>query len=210
MSPDDIKLVEMTTTLGKELEISSLDIRKVFWTEIVPAGRNSYPMPLDWCLFFMRHSICMPLLMMGKLSLAEWRPLIASSLLFEKKLRRTVSRKWWQFVVLPAVILLVGTFTIVAVFPGIYWISLFPLVLVIPIAILGNRRYAPFLKRARLESDSQTSRLIGFGSLLDVLQKINMMIQSNQELSRPYTSSWAVGLPTLTQRIENIQTLSDK
>src|SRR6266581_4814151 len=77
-SPDDPRLVEMTMTLGQQLEIPKLNVREVRWSNIVPRGRSAVPIPSDWCFFFLRHTIVMAARMMGKLTPDEWRPLIGS------------------------------------------------------------------------------------------------------------------------------------
>src|SRR5207249_7964803 len=118
--------------------------------EWIPAGRSTRPVPSDWCSL-LRHSLVMPARMMGKLTIEEWRPLIASSVLFQKKLRRSVDRRWWLYILLPTLLVLVGS-TAVDVILRIYWISLIILLMVFPVIIVGNRHYGPYLKKARLDA----------------------------------------------------------
>src|SRR5712664_13115 len=91
-SPDDPRLLEVASGLGQQLDIVGLDVRDIRWMEWIPAGRSARSVPSDWCSF-LRHSMVMPARMMGKLIVEEWRPLIASSLTFEKKIRRTLRGK---------------------------------------------------------------------------------------------------------------------
>src|SRR3989475_10592907 len=105
----------MTMTLGQQLEIPKLNVREVRWSNIVPLGRSAVPIPSDWCFFFLRHAIVMPARMMGKLTPDEWRPLIGSSILYQKRLRRSAERKQVLYIGLPTFLALISSGSIVGI-----------------------------------------------------------------------------------------------
>lgn len=150
----------------------------------------------------------MPFRMMGKLTVEEWRPLIASSILFEKKVRRKLRGKAFLVTVMP-LILAIAVPIAAAIAFHTYWLTFLYPVLVIPLAYLGSRSYSSDLKKARLEADTQASVAVGKNLLLEVLKKIDMM--SLDDIDRLKTGRGGrrlAGLPSITERVENLQTVS--
>jgi len=87
------------------------------------------------------------------------------------------------------------------------WIIFLYPVLVLPLAYLGSKSYSRDLKKAKLGADRETSVVIGKNSLVDVLKKIDMM--GLDDIDRLKTGSRRLaGLPSITERIENLQTAS--
>jgi hypothetical protein len=150
----------------------------------------------------------MPVRMMGKLTVEEWRPLIASSILFEKKMKPRLRGKSFLLIGLPLIISFAIPIAVAIVLRMSWIIVLYPL-LVIPLGILGNRSYSRDLKRARLEADTQASVVVGKDSLMDVLKKIDMMgLDDIDRLKTGRGGRRLAGLPSITERIENLQTTS--
>jgi len=146
--------------------------------------------------------------MMGKLTVEEWRPLIASSLLFEKKIRRTLRGKAFLFTGVPLIVALAVPISVAIVFQTPLLILLYP-VLVLPLAYLGGKRYGLDLKKARLEADTQASVVVGKNSLLDVLKKIDLMgLDDIDRLKSGRGGRRIAGLPSITERIANLQGMS--
>ena len=147
----------------------------------------------------------MPARMMGRLTVEEWRPLIASSLVFEKKIRKTLRGKAFLFTGLPLIVALGLPIALAILLQTPELILLYP-VLVLPLAFLGTRRYSSDLKKARLEADIQASVVVGKNSLLDILKKIdNMGLDDIDRLKTGQRGRRQPGLPSITQRIENLQ-----
>ncbi|TMI16223.1 hypothetical protein E6H35_00500 [Candidatus Bathyarchaeota archaeon] len=206
-SPDDPKLLETAGSLGQQLGIVGLDTRDIRWMEWIPAGRSTRVVPSDWCTF-LRHSMVIPARMMGKLTVEEWRPLIGSSLMFEKKIRRTLRGRAFLLTGLPLIVALAVPITAAIVLQMSWLIILYP-VLVLPLAYLGGRRYSSDLKKARLEADTQASAVIGKDSLMAVLRTIdNMGLDDIDRLKTGRGGRRLAGLPSITERIENLQTVS--
>lgn len=204
-SPDDPRLLESAISLGQQLDISKLNLKDVRWMEWIPAG----PIPSDWC-FFLRHSIVMPAHMIGKLAIEEWRPLIASSILYEKKLVPSLRGKSLVLFGLPTILFLTG------IFVSTYFLrnALLLVIILVPLFIslsIGSRKYSSYLKRTRLEADTQASVLTGKDSFLDVLRKIDMMgLVDIERLKTDKRSRRDAGLPNITERIENLSRLRQR
>jgi hypothetical protein len=201
-SPDDPKLLEAVGSLGQQLDIGGLDIRDIRWMEWIPAGS-------DWCsLGRLNHSLIMPVRMIGRLTVEEWRPLIASSIMFEKKVRRRLRGKAFLLTGVRVVVSLAIPIA-VAILLQMPWIISLYLVLALPLTFLGSRSYSRNLKKARLEADIETSMVIGKDSMLSVLKKIDTM--GLDDIDRVKTGRGGrrfAGLPSITERIENLQNAS--
>ena len=197
----------MASSIGQQLDLPGLNLRDIRWMEWIPAGRSARSVPSDWCMF-LRHSMVMPARMMGKLTVEEWRPIIASSLVFEKKIRRSMRGITFLLTGLPLIVSLGGTITAAILLQMSWIIFLYPAFL-LPLAILGGRRYNADLKRARLEADSQASSVIGKDPLLQVLKKIDMMgLDDIDRLKSGRGGRRLASLPSITERIDTLQGLS--
>jgi hypothetical protein len=146
--------------------------------------------------------------MMGKLTVEEWRPIIASSLVFEKKVKRSMRGTTFLLTGMPLIVALGATIG-VAILLQMSWIIILYPALLFPLAILGGRRYNSDLKKARLESDTQTSAVIGKDPLLQVLKKIDMMgLDDIERLKTGRGGRRLASLPSITERIEHLQGVS--
>ena len=97
----------------------------------------------------------------------------------------------------------------VAILLQMAWIIFLYPILVLPLAYLGGRSYSRDLKKARLEADTQVSALIGKDSFLNVLKKIDMMgLDDIDRLKTGRGGRRLAGLPSITERIEHLQTAS--
>jgi len=109
---------------------------------------------------------------------------------------------------LPLIVALAVPITAAIVLQMSWLIILYP-VLVLPLAYLGGRRYSSDLKKARLEADTQASAVIGKDSLMAVLRTIdNMGLDDIDRLKTGRGGRRLAGLPSITERIENLQTVS--
>lgn len=131
--------------------------------------------------------------------------MIASSLVFEKRIRRTLRGKAFLLTGLPLIVALVVPIGVAILLQTPWLIYLYP-VLILPLAYLGNKSYSSDLKKARLEADTQASVVVGKSSILDVLKKIdNMGLDDIDRLKTGQRGRRLAGLPSITERIENLQ-----
>jgi hypothetical protein len=196
----------MASSLGQQLDLPRLNLRDIRWMEWIPAGRSARSIPSDWCMS-LRHSMVMPARMMGKLTVEEWRPIVASSLVFEKKVKRSMRGTTFLLTGLPLIVSLGGTIT-AAILLQMSWIIILYPALLFPLAILGGRRYNSDLKKARLEADTQSSVVIGKDLLFQVLKKIDMMgLDDIDRLKSGRGGRRLASLPSITERIDNLQGL---
>ncbi len=146
--------------------------------------------------------------MMGKLTVEEWRPVIASSLVFEKMIKRSMRGTTLLLTGMPLIVALGGTIGVAMLLQMSWIIFLYPVIL-FPLAILGGRRYNSDLKKARLEADKQTSGVIGKAPLLQVLKKIDMMgLDDIDRLKSGRGGRRLARLPSINERIDSLQGLS--
>jgi hypothetical protein len=200
-------LLEMAGNLGQQLDLPGLNLRDIRWMEWIPAGRSTRSVPSDWCML-LRHSMIMPARMMGRLTVEEWRPLIASSLVFEKKLKRSMRGTTFLLTGMPLIVALGGTIS-VAILLQMAWIIILYPALLFPLAILGGSRYNSDLRQARLEADAQTSAVIGKDTLLTILKKIDVMgLDDIDRLKSGRGGRRKASLPSITERIEHLQGVS--
>jgi hypothetical protein len=109
---------------------------------------------------------------------------------------------------LPLIVSLGGTITAAILLQMTWIIFLYP-ALLFPLAILGGRRYNSDLKKARLEADTQTSTVIGKDPFLQVLRKIDTMGLNDIDLLKSGRGGRRLAsLPSITERIDNLQGLS--
>src|SRR5260370_8373729 len=148
-SPDDPRLLEMASSFGQQLGLPGLNLRDIRWMEWIPAGRSSGSVPSDWCTF-LRHSMIMPARMMGKLTVEDWRPIIASSLVFEKKVKRSMRGTTFLLTGLPLIVSLGGTITAPILLQMSWIIFLYP-ALLFPLPIIAGSPYNSDLMKPTLE-----------------------------------------------------------
>jgi hypothetical protein len=150
----------------------------------------------------------MPARMMGRLTVEEWRPLIASSILFEKRVKRKLRGRAFLLTGMPLIVSLAIPIA-VAILLQMPWIISLYLVFILPLAYFGGRSYSRDLKKARLEADREASVVMGKDSFVDVLKKIDMMgLDDIDRLKTGRGGRRLAGLPSITERIENLQTAS--
>src|SRR5260370_2526446 len=126
-SPDDPKLLEIASNVGQQLDLPGLNLRDIRWMEWIPAGRSTRSVPSDWCMF-LRHSMILPVRMIRKLTVEEWRPLIASSLLFEKMIKRSMRGTTLLLTGMPLIVALRGTIGVAILLQMSWIIFLYPVI----------------------------------------------------------------------------------
>lgn len=205
-SPDDSRLLETANRLKGQLQIEAPDFSRIQWVEMVPSGRRAQPIPSDQVFYTRTNTILMPGQVQGKLTVEDWKPLMASSMIYDKKIVPALRWKLLLLRSLPSATFLILLFGVTFFIGGYFGALIIYLILAIVVNILTARRRVSILKTARLEADNQTRTVIGKQSLLSALKKIHSMdfkdIEALKTRARagPYR-----GLPTITERIENLR-----
>lgn len=206
-SPVDLRILQIVEELRVQLDIR-LAYRKISWQNRISEGRGSRLLPSDEPEIGLGR-IILPQRMQERLDPDDWRPLIASSLVYQIKLSgakfRHVMKRWVLGVILPLSIL--ATLLVILFWPrseiGIPGIIL---AIFIMVAISANYISAPYLKRVRLQADRVAADMVGRNTFLQVLRKIDKLgVEDLVQLERQGAlKARFTGRPTMTERIENL------
>ena len=221
---DEQDILRIAQELIEQLNISSFRPVSVSWAEVLPwtnvdsgkpvpelAGAVERDVPVGWCVFTWDRVI-LPTEMKGKLGPEEWRPLLASSLIYEAKLglRRNIG---FIFLSTPIIIDAVGWWELFAVSNPASGIP--ALLLIIDIAglfgalLLSGFLVKRFTRRLRLRADTLAAEHVGRETLERVLEKMKTLglvdtYAGTWGRGYPFSSELMNGRPTLAERITNL------
>ena len=222
---DEQDILRIAQELIEQLDVSRFRPVTVSWAEDVPwtfidsekpmpelAGSVKRDVPVGWCVFTW-DTVILPTGMKGKLDPEEWRPLLASSLIYEARL--SLGRNLgFIFLSTPIMIDALGWWELFAVstpasgIPG--------LLLILDIAgLFGALLLSGFLvkwfsRNLRLRADALAAELVGKETLERVLRKMRALglVDSYAGLTwgrgYPFSSELMKGRPTLAERIANL------
>lgn len=180
---EEQRILEVVKELCQQLNIPKYNPVAVSWTAFVPRGQVLAELPLDQC-HLTWDQVMLPQAMRGKLEPYEWKPLLASSLIFSKKFKGKIVTLGVGIVAVFAVLNLLGWLLLPPLFPyttntfagqtavdnPAYFILLFG---VMPLSIfLGAFLGVKSMKKVRLEADNKAAELAGKQVFLSVLRKI--------------------------------------
>jgi hypothetical protein len=219
-------IIRTVLDLGGRLEISGFEPKSVSWQDyFVRSGsiftRSSRPMmvPYDGCIFT-GSQIILPESTRNKIQPEEWAPLIASELVYQRKLlekRRLgllirILPLTATYIVIPVILWRLGILNlqgmttvrgvptpVVVAFFEVYsgTALIFAMILY---GLLGFR----FNKKLRLNADAVAASLTGKTVFLSVLEKIGKAFPEIMTRGRP-SVSYPPGRPSIEKRIEGIQ-----
>jgi hypothetical protein len=218
----DPQILEITNSLCQQLGITNYHPTFVSWQVYAYENRrnpsNRKEFPPDDCLLE-KYAVTLPGSMRGKLDPDEWRPIIASSLIFSKKMRR---RTFYGFL-LPA-ILFVALAIVVALelpvlFPqpfnshdrsgnpytiplGSIFGNIVALVLAGPGTVLTGTVFA---RKTRLRAEENAADLVGTENFLSSLRKIAGLTNPQQQKRGGGIARPTPLLPSLDKRISNLE-----
>ncbi len=201
MNPEDQGIVDIARELCQRLGITRIHPQTVSWRE----KRGLVRVPPD-LVFFAMDNIMLPKSLMGKLEPEEWKPLLASSLIYHWKSQSKV-----------ALGMIVRTIPIVLLLPvGLVFLDrilsnqfrLFRIILLavyLPLSLIAVV-YSQILslrnmKRVRLDCDRRAAELAGPENLLRALKKIESL-----DIEKPRRLAHLVR-PSIQQRINHLQSL---
>ena len=201
---DDNAITEIVKELSGILGIIRKPLRGIVWSEATS-------FPLDWPEFALRGELVLRSELKEKLTPIEWRPLLASSLVFETRFRgrERLLRAYALFSIAISIFLTALFFVFITRYVlstgpvhsgtarayafitiGFFFAALF-LLIAIP---------APYFRRLRLRADQITCEKTGTREdLLAVLKKIEDM-----SIRRGRIERLAGGAPPISRRIQNL------
>jgi hypothetical protein len=189
----DQRILDITRELCLQLDISDYKPTFVSWETLDSRSRRGAEFPHDECLI---EHWCATLSgrMKGVLEPDDWRPIIASALIFSKKLRKRV---WKGFV------LSIATFLLPAIVLSAlgYSIILPAALAIVPLAALVV--VLVYTRRARLIADRKAADFVSVSTFLKTLNKI-----ATSESPGGVRQGVYEGRPSIRERISNLQTHS--
>ena len=201
-SPDDPKLLDLLRDLSLQLGVSKPNVKGVRWSDTLPSGRYAETVVSDQPLF-RYHQLVIAERMKGKLSPEEWKPLIASAIVYQRKMLPKLRLN---------VIKIIGLPYLLAVFAGVAVIAIthngLPAAGLlfggIALIFYGLRRYGQDDREARLQADIEASKVIGKESLLETLRKITGLGMPDVD-ERNSANGRLSDYPSPNDRILNLQ-----
>jgi hypothetical protein len=169
LHPEDEKILETVRQLADQLNYK-LEIQTLTWQDRIGVRR----MPPDKVLV-LRHKVQLSARAMGRLTPEEWRPILASGLIYQKNLGRWYFRRMLTTMV-PMIILLIP-----ALLLDFRYLSgeivLYDSVLsaLIALTLLQGARLLLYLKQMWFRADDQAARVVGKERLISSLTKIGQI-----------------------------------
>lgn len=230
IAADEQDILRIANELIEQLNISSFKPVSVSWAEYLPltlhdnesnilpemAGMAQRDVPIGWIVFTW-DSVLLPTEMKGKLDPEEWRPLLASSLIYEAKLR--AKRNLGTILVsTPLVLDALGWWELFAVSTPALGIPVLLLILDIvglfAAVILSGFLAKSFSSRLRLRADTLAAEHVGRERLVGVLEKMKALGLADWYAGvtwgsvNPFSAEFMNGRPTLADRIRNLNRTS--
>lgn len=200
---NDAKLVETANRLREQFQIDTPDFIEIHW--ISSSGQRTQPIPSDQVFYTRSNTVLMPAQVKDDLTVADWKPIMASSLVFEKSIVRKLRWKLLFLRIAPTATFLVLLFALTFIFGGQLILLFVYLIAALVLNAYTARRRINTLKNARLTADQRASDILGKQSLLAVLKKLqSLKLEDVDVKTRPRRGVFR-GLPTVAERIENLR-----
>lgn len=195
----DSLLIEEAQDLCKTFNLTT-KVRRVFWLDrILWSKINS-----DECRFGADGVFC-PDRMKGRLEPEEWKPIMASSLVFRKILVRNMLASYLVALPVLLVVTLIGAgiSTLLGNYEDLFFLSF---ILLVDVPILMNA-IARAHKKRRLEADVVVAGALGKDQFLNVLSKIEGFGIDDvvERTERRGIGRHFSGKPSLPERIANLR-----
>jgi hypothetical protein len=207
MSLQDSSLLDAVRGLAAQLNVPDPGLDEVSWKNVVGTGRAPRVMPSDQCEFWPKKLI-LPARMHDAISVDEWRPIIASELVY-RKLYSRVARKRAPLLLGPLIALVVVAVVLIYITGSRFWAGLFFLYFIMIIPVL--RRNTRLFYQCRLEADRTAAGIVCSEAFLEVLRKIDSMKLPDIEKSKNpgFDNRRAVNpFLNIMDRIANLERLS--
>jgi len=192
MHPEDQKLLQIARDLCRQLGYYNLNPDTISWKERMGIRR----LPADHFMI-LRGEVQLSTRSMGQLTPDEWRPIIASGLIYFQTLTRNflvgmLTTMLPIALLVPAILLLSFRYLAgsVLTYPVIFAL--------IVVTFLAGKRFLMYPKRLWFKADVEAARILGKESLVESLRKIDQL-DPNRTGKR---GSFA--RPSPSERVENL------
>jgi len=201
------RILEMARGLCLLLDIPVLYLKSIVWTDSIWGPRGGGRLvPSDQSLILPAGDLCLAKRMKGKLTPEEWKPIIASALIYQKKLAPNLKGKAITNIVLPVVVSVVILGAILVLSKNLRIGVLFLVVIATLVLLLGFNRFTPYQKRARLEADVQATKLVDREFFVEVLRKIQALgMKDVEDRERKAARGSVSEFPSITERLDNLR-----
>ncbi len=190
---EDSSVLGLTRDLVESLGVEDFSVSQVLWKSTAPQSGRFAMIPPDGVVFG-TNTVYLAECMEGRLSVDEWKPLIASALNYRKLGDRKIS--WVLKIVIPLVVAYAASwFMLPPLFPithscangrcavnNVAWEILITLGAVSPLALFGF--FASTWKRFRYIADKQTADLVGKNRLVHSLQRVLEVSSPNRSYAQ--------------------------
>jgi hypothetical protein len=207
--PEDTQILEIARSLTSQLGIDRFEPQSLNWLDTVSSGKSSKTVPSDQCLIILKRKLVLAHRMIGKLTPEQWKPILASSIVYEKNFFPKLRRKavmlglpgtiaFFAWAALSAIFIQVTNFRLTF---GVFgWIP------TIALLFVGFSKFTPYQMRARLQADREASQVVGREEFLDVLEKIDSFAMPDAEqLKADRLKGRNREFPSITERIESLR-----
>jgi len=204
----DERILQMVEELCRQFGITKLPPKKISWRDTIASGKGSYVVPSDEPEAA-GPEVILPARMRDLLEVEDWRPILASSLVYYRKLRggevRHLAKRWGLGLIFP--LSLFTTLLVVEFAPKlVIGIPGFILLIIILVVIPANYVSAPYVKKMRLMADIIAADKLGKDVFVQVLSKIDRL--DMEDLGglekRKRLKARLKGRPTMSERIQNL------
>ena len=192
MHPEDQKLLQIARDICRQLGYYNLNPDTISWKERMGIRR----LPADHFMI-LRGEVQLSTRSMGQLTPDEWRPIIASGLIYFQTLTRNflvgmLTTMLPIALLVPAILLLSFRYLAgsVLIYPVIFAL--------IVVTFLAGKRFLMYPKRLWFKADVEAARILGKESLVESLRKIDQL-DPNRTGKRG-----SLARPSPSERVENL------
>lgn len=202
----DKQIVDIANDLGHTLGIKIHPTHVVWHGRLVANPNFMTGLGSDQCDFDGGKAI-LPKTLKDKLTPEEWKPLLASQLLYERHSKLAIFSRWILSILVVMIVWVLAAAFLAASY-GDYGLAL-ALSLLIPITILATWFFSHELRGVRLKADERAARFVGPREFLNVLEKIDSFRINDIERRRRggFRIRVQSHLPSIDSRITRVDKL---
>ena len=213
---DDEQILRLARSLCEQLNCPSVSPVRVSWQEQYSRNRYShdkYGNPIGRSVtphypLLDKGSLVLNPLLRGELGIEDWRPLLASSVIFYARLSASVNRRAalrFAPALLLALLLLLDLFLRGSIING-WWLVILAVVMGAT-GVLGLYSSLLVSRKFMLRADKIVAEQMGTQPLLEALQKIQALREMDEKEEKMTVWAWEANgkSPSLERRIRNLQ-----